>query len=327
MSWNIQKDESDSTLRTIHFRLFTSNGTAPDTGASGDSIMLFRGISNYTCDGPVSATSAAAGMYFAVLSQSNVSVLGPLAAWHWQGDFAQHVANVQVVNNNHYSTQSNLDLSTKTVLGVSGRVNSSVTIANAEYSAVTVRIGLVAYSGATVGAGDLAPGAYSGVTIQGLSNYANISNVTLHAGTHSGATVQGLSNYANISNVTLHAGVHSGATVGVGSIAPGIYSGVSVEVKSGGIQASSHGAGAFDAAAFATDAVNEIADGLLGRNVAGGSSTGRLVKQAFYVLRNRVELSGLTGTVYDTDDSTSAFTFSIATVAAQAISAVDPGGV
>ena len=55
-----------------------------------------------------------------------------------------------------------------TIPGIT-RVNSNVTIANALYSAVTVRIDPVAYSGATVGAGNIAPGAYSGVTV-GVSN-------------------------------------------------------------------------------------------------------------------------------------------------------------
>jgi hypothetical protein len=35
-------------------------------------------------------------------------------------------------------------------------------------------------------------------TVKGVENYANISNVTLHAGTHSNVTIQGVSNYANL---------------------------------------------------------------------------------------------------------------------------------
>lgn len=168
MSWQIQKDESASTLRTIHFRLFTSNGTAPDTGASGDSIMLFRGISNFTCDGPVSATSAAAGMYFAVLSQSNVSVVGPMAAWHWQGDFAQHVGNVMVTNNNHYSTLSALTIPAGTYSGVTIQGVSNTSSPADVISDITTGVWYA--------------GSRSGVTIQGLSNYANISDVTIAAG-------------------------------------------------------------------------------------------------------------------------------------------------
>ena len=62
-----------------------------------------------------------------------------------------------------------------------------------------------------------------------------------------------------------------------------------------------------------SDAYNEIADGILARNVAGGSSTGRTVKQALYALRNKVAISGSTMTVYQTDDSTSEWTSTITT--------------
>lgn len=51
-----------------------------------------------------------------------------------------------------------------TIQGVT-RINSSVTVADALYSAVTVRLDLQNYSGATVGAGNIAAGTYSGVTV------------------------------------------------------------------------------------------------------------------------------------------------------------------
>lgn len=52
----------------------------------------------------------------------------------------------------------------------------------------------------------------------------------------------------------------------------------------------------------------ENADALLGRNVAGGSSSGRLVKEALYALRNKWTVSGGTYTVYATDDTTTSWT-------------------
>lgn len=57
----------------------------------------------------------------------------------------------------------------------------------------------------------------------------------------------------------------------------------------------------------------ENADALLGRNVAGGSSSGRLVKEALYFLRNKWTVSGGTLTVYATDDTTSAWTSTVST--------------
>lgn len=59
------------------------------------------------------------------------------------------------------------------------------------------------------------------------------------------------------------------------------------------------------------------ADALLGRNVAGGSSTGRLVKEALYAMRNRVDVSsGTTMDVYQTDDTTLSWQLAITTDAA-----------
>lgn len=70
---------------------------------------------------------------------------------------------------------------------------------------------------------------------------------------------------------------------------------------------------------------NAVADALLARNVAGGSSTGRTVKQAFYALRNRVAISAGTMTVYQVDDSTSDWTAAVTTAAGNPLSEIDPG--
>jgi hypothetical protein len=257
-----------------------------------------------------------------------------------------------------YATRTITSTSTATILRVV-EVTSGVTLKANTHSGATIQGVSNLSSGADLVTDIWAPAAHSGVTIDGVARIN--SGVTLNANTHSGATIQGLSNYANISNVTLAAGTHSGATiqglsrinssvtianatysavtlrldavdyssivtVGVGKIAPASYSGVSFEIKAGGIQAASFGAGAVDAGALATDAGQEIADRILNRNIASGSDGGRDVRQALYTLRNRVLMSGSTGTVYQTDDSTSAWTFSIATVVAVAINELDPGG-
>lgn len=67
------------------------------------------------------------------------------------------------------------------------------------------------------------------------------------------------------------------------------------------------------------------ADALLGRNVSGGSSTGRTVKQAFHFIRNKWVVSGGTLTVYDTDDSTSSWTAAVTgTAGADPVTGSDP---
>jgi hypothetical protein len=69
---------------------------------------------------------------------------------------------------------------------------------------------------------------------------------------------------------------------------------------------------------------DSVSDALLARNVSGGSSTGRTVKQAFHVLRNKTAIAGGTLTVYDTDDSTTSFTAAVTTTAGDPISSIDP---
>jgi hypothetical protein len=61
---------------------------------------------------------------------------------------------------------------------------------------------------------------------------------------------------------------------------------------------------------LASAGVDAAADALLARNVSGGSSTGRIVSQALHAIRNKVDLLG--GVVYDTDDSTVSWTFTVA---------------
>lgn len=69
----------------------------------------------------------------------------------------------------------------------------------------------------------------------------------------------------------------------------------------------------------------ENADALLGRNVSGGSSTGRTVKQAFHFIRNKWVVAAGTLTVYDTDDSTSSWTATVTgTPGADPVTGNDP---
>lgn len=69
---------------------------------------------------------------------------------------------------------------------------------------------------------------------------------------------------------------------------------------------------------------NSTADALLNRNVAGGSSAGRLVKHAFAAQRNKVEIVAGTMTVYDTDDTTPLWDAAITTTAGNPVTAIDP---
>lgn len=377
MSRLIELGSATANHLTFHFRLFTSNGTSPDTGASSDSIIAARGsTTTFTPNVLVTAVHAAQGMYSVQLLQSNVSNLGGHALYHTQGDFPQHVANFEVVNSNPYSTQSN-------ILNIG---NLDATVASRSVFSSTDSVGLKAqvHSGATVGINNIAAGNYSGVTISGVTatnvlDKSGYGVTSIAAGTYSGVTVGSVA--------TLLPGTYSGVTVGVNNLAPGTYSAVTVSVsniapgnysgvtisgvtatnvldKAGygvtsiaagtysGVTVGSHATlvsadytskvtvgtggfgsgilttaniavGAFDATVFSTSAEQAFADRLLLRSINGGSDSGRSVGQAFYVLRNRVDASSSIGTVYQTDDATSAWTFSNST-GAHPISAVDP---
>lgn len=71
--------------------------------------------------------------------------------------------------------------------------------------------------------------------------------------------------------------------------------------------------------------IESHADTLLGRNVAGGSNTGRLVKEALYALRNKSEIVGSTLNVYNATDGAIAWTASVSSSAsADPVTGIDP---
>jgi len=72
-------------------------------------------------------------------------------------------------------------------------------------------------------------------------------------------------------------------------------------------------ADALAATNFAASVGQEFADALLGRNIAGGSDGGRMVKDALRFLRNRFTLVGDVLTVYAEDDTTVAWTAVVST--------------
>lgn len=103
----IELNEGTAARRRIPVRLFTSDGTSPDTGASNDSLYMGTNSAlTFTLSDPLAAVHAAAGMYYCEMTQSECSVLGVHPIYHTQGDFAQHVANIEIVNSNPYSTES-----------------------------------------------------------------------------------------------------------------------------------------------------------------------------------------------------------------------------
>lgn len=80
-----------------------------------------------------------------------------------------------------------------------------------------------------------------------------------------------------------------------------------------------------DAAAITADADEAIADAILNRNLAGGSNTGRLVKEALYALRNKSEISGTQLNVYNATDGAIAWSATVSSSAtADPVTGIDP---
>jgi len=109
----------------------------------------------------------------------------------------------------------------------------------------------------------------------------------------------------------------------VGSIGTGGITSGSFATDS--ITATAIAADAITSAELATSAIDEIADGILNRNIAGGSSSGRLVKDALRALRNKSVVATGTLTVYQEDDTTTAWTATVASdPTAEPIISIDP---
>ncbi len=143
-------------------------------------------------------------------------------------------------------------------------------------------------------------------------------------GLHSVRVVaSGANGFAAQTNVDL---VITTGTVGGTSVVGYVIGSFSIENRSTqAIEAKTDLIPAAPAAVSDIPTAVQNADALLGRNVSGGSSTGRTVKQAFHFIRNRWVVAAGTLTVYDTDDSTSSWTAAVTgTAGADPVTGVDP---
>lgn len=134
--------------------------------------------------------------------------------------------------------------------------------------------------------------------------------------------------------VTVYILIDAGVlTLGTGTIAhegEGLWSYVPTQAETNGDQLSfqfRHTDAVYTAPQlFTVPTPADIADAFLGRNISGGSNTGRLVKQALHFLRNKWSISGGTLTVTDTDDVTESWTAQVTTDAsASPVTGNDPG--
>lgn len=359
MSVLIQLNESNASRRVVPLPpMVQSNGTSACTNESGRTFFFSVGGIDYGSGGSISAISSAAGLYECLFSASKVSALGQGRVYYSSGTALPSTTAIEIVATNSYDSMrfgllalpnatpgtaaGSITLGTGagqlqtsagsvgliaqthsqatigginnilantysgvTIDGVS-RINSSVTIANAVYSAVSVRIDAQDYSSlVTVGVGNIKAASYSGVTIQGVSNTSSAADLLTDIwapGVHSGVSIE--IKTGGIQTTSIGKGSYSGVTVEISNIKAGSYSGVSID----GVQR------------IATAGERSIASSYLSTNIGGT----RLVQEAYFVLRNKVLISGSTMTVYLADDSTSAWTATVSTGTAT-IYGIDPG--
>ena len=284
---DINTSEASASLRRVPIWLVGSDGTTPPSTQAGGQPQinwLPRGATTVNTSATLSLVSLNAGEYYVELTASEVSCPG-VAAIHYRSAAA--------IPNSTYFKCVKFDSNDSMRFGLFALPNAAAAAAG---GLITVGTGTGQLNVSSGSVGILAA-THSGVTIQGLSNYANISNVTLQPTEYSNVTVRlGLVNY-------------SGATVGVGNIAAGTYSAVTVAAND-----------------LAQSVRSQIADDFLLRSIAGGAPGGRTVQDALRFLRNRFLIDGSTMTVYTEDDSTSAWTASVSTVADIVITGSDPGG-
>ena len=203
---DINTSETSASLRRVPIWLVGSDGTTPPSTQAGGQPQinwLPRGAATVNTSATLSLVSLNAGEYYVELTASEVSCPGT-AAIHYRsaaaipnstyfklvrfdsndsmrlGLFALPNAAAEAAGGLptfgtgtgqlHVSSGS-VGLIAQTHSGVTidgvTRINSSVTIADANYSAVSVRVATgITYSGATFGVNNIAAGSYSGVTVE-----------------------------------------------------------------------------------------------------------------------------------------------------------------
>jgi hypothetical protein len=261
MSIKILLNESAASRRCVPIQLIrSSDGTSAATNESGRTFFFSIGAINYGSGGSLSVVSADMGLYSCNFSASKVSVLGQGMVYYGlpnsSGTALPMSVPIEIVAYDPFDAVR---------LGLTALPNAVAEAAGGLITSGT-GTGQLSVSAGSVG---LKAQTHSASTIGGIGNYANISNVTLHAGTHSSVTIQGVTRVN--SAVTLNADTHSGATI-AGIVAGGL---LNASIADGFISSGKFASGAITAASLAADAGEEIADALLTRNIAGASNTAR----------------------------------------------------
>lgn len=235
MAYIIQRAESNASRRIVYLWCVGSNGTTPAASEQdGQPTISTGGGPTVSTASTLRAWNAAQGEYYVTLTAAEVANVGQGVLRYNSATALETSTPFQVVN---YDSGDSMRLglfslpnaaaqaagglitvgtgagqlnvsagsvgilaathSGVTIQGVT-QIGSSVTLHDALYSTVTVRIDPQTYSGLTVGVNNLAPGTYSGATVE-VSNIGRTSmqsqadrmlNRSLGMGGDGGRTVQ-----------------------------------------------------------------------------------------------------------------------------------------
>lgn len=290
----IYRSEGSASLRRVPIWLVGSNGTAPATGESAGQPQinwLPRGATTVNTSGTLSTISANAGLYYVELTASEVSALGVFSVQYRSANAIAQTVFGKIVN---YDSGDSVRLGqfalpNAAAAAAGGLPTFGTGTGQINLSSGSVGLQAVTHSQATVGGVDNITGrTYSAVTVR-------VDPIA-----YSGLTIDGV-NRVN-SSVTPANATYSSVTV---RVEPVLYSGLTI-----------------DGAKFLSVAgERSIASSWMSTNLGQN----RYAQEALFTLRNRVLVSGSTGTVYHPDDTTSAWTFSVTTGTAT-ITSLDPGG-
>ena len=333
-----KQNETTATYRRIYMFLANpADGYTPVTTLVGATVNLFK---NGVAFGSQPTTPATlvhiqSGHWYYEMASSFLSDLGILTVTVQDTNIRPVVLMAQVVA---YDPTASTGITAADVwsyvtreltgsVAVASIANNAITAASINADAITaakIATGAIDADAIAADAITAAKIADSAITIR-LSSDATASEARLIAGTTAsdvwGALLASYTTNNTFGQRVLRSTTSQSECAVTGShhIAADIH-----ELQAGVITASGFSANAIDATVLSTDASNEIADALLNRNIGGGSSAGRLVKEALYALRNKSEIVGTTLSVYDAGDALSWTATVASSASADPVTGIDP---
>lgn len=318
-----KQNETTATYRRIYmFLASVSDGYTPVTSLSGATVNLFKNGVAFGSQPttPASLTHIQNGHWYYAIDASYLTDLGILTVTVQDSNIRTAVLMAEVVDYNPYSSTS---ITAADVWSyVTRELTSGVAVASIANNAITAAsINTDAITAAKI--------ADSAITIR-LSTDATASEARLIAGTTASDVWNALLASYQVADTfgdrVLRSTNNNNECQVTGSnhIAADIH-----QLQANVITAAGINTGAIDADALATDAVTEIADGILARDIGSGTNAGtedeRTVRSALRALRNKSAISGSTLTVCKEDDTATAWTASVSSSAsADPVTGIDP---